>query len=68
MRILNAVGGWLLIGVTALSAPAQTGSSSNPAPYTLQVDSHVVLTDVTVTDNLGNPVTGLTSNDFRYSR
>jgi VWFA-related protein len=64
MTILNGVANWLLTGVMVFSAPAQTGSSSNPAPYTMQVNSHVVLTDVTVTDNLGNPVTGLTNSDF----
>jgi hypothetical protein len=64
MRILKAVAGWLLTGVMTPSAPAQTSNSSNPVPYTMQVNSHVVLTDVTVTDNLGNSVTGLTSNDF----
>ncbi len=50
---------WLLIGTTPVLAWGQT------APYTLQVNSRVVLTDVTVTDKQGNPITGLTQNDFR---
>ena len=59
MRVLVATGVWLLIGTTPLLAWGQT------APYTLQVNSRVVLTDVTVTDKQGNPITGLTENDFR---
>jgi VWFA-related protein len=68
MRVLVATGVWLLIGTTPLLAWGQTASSagsSNQAPYTLQVNSRVVLTDVTVTDKQGNPITGLTENDFR---
>ena len=63
-----AAGVWLLIGTTPVLAWGQTASSpgsSNQAPYTLQVNSRVVLTDVTVTDKQGNPITGLTENDFR---
>ncbi len=61
-------GVWLLIGTTPVLAWGQTAGSpgsSNQAPYTLQVNSRVVLTDVTVTDKQGNPITGLTQNDFR---
>src|SRR5271154_2327412 len=68
MRVLVATGVWLLIGITPVLAWGQTTSSpgsSNQAPYTLQVNSRVVLTDVTVTDKQGNPITGLTENDFR---
>ena len=68
MRVLVATGVWLLIGTTPVLAWGQTASSpgsSNQAPYTLQVNSRVVLTDVTVTDKQGNPITGLTENDFR---
>jgi VWFA-related protein len=54
----------------APSAPGQSGNPAPPAPnagqpYTLQVNSRVVLTDVTVTDSKGNPVRGLTQADFR---
>jgi VWFA-related protein len=68
MRVLVATGVWLLIGTTPVLAWGQTTSSpgsSNQAPYTLQVNSRVVLTDVTVTDKQGNPITGLTENDFQ---
>jgi len=68
MRVLVATGVWLLIGTTPVLAWGQTANSpglSNQAPYTLQVNSRVVLTDVTVTDNQGNPITGLTESDFR---
>ena len=68
MRVLVATGVWLLIGTTPVLAWGQTTSSpgsSNQAPYTLQVNSRVVLTDVTVTDKQGNPITGLTGNDVR---
>jgi VWFA-related protein len=68
MRVLVATGVWLLIGTTPVLAWGQTANSpgsSNQAPYTLQVNSRVVLTDVTVTDKQGNPITGLTENDFR---
>jgi VWFA-related protein len=68
MRVLVATGVWLLIGTMPVLAWGQTASSpgsSNQAPYTLQVNSRVVLTDVTVTDKQGNPITGLTGNDFR---
>ena len=61
-----ATGVWLLIGTTpAWGQTASSPGSSNQAPYTLQVNSRVVLTDVTVTDKQGNPITGLTENDFR---
>jgi VWFA-related protein len=69
MRVLVAIGVWLLIGTTPVLAWGQSPNSpgsSNQAPYTLQVNSRVVLTDVLVTDKQGNPVTGLTENDFRF--
>lgn len=36
----------------------------NQSPYTLKVNTRVVLTDVTVIDAKGNPVLGLTEADF----
>src|ERR1700723_3452356 len=68
MRVLIATGVWLLIAsapVLALGQTANSPGSSSQAPYTLQVKSRVVLTDVTVTDRQGNSVTSLTENDFR---
>jgi VWFA-related protein len=68
MRVLVATGVWLLIGSTWILAAGQNSSppgSPNQASFTLQVNSRVVLTDVTVTDKQGNPITGLTENDFR---
>jgi len=67
-RVLAATGVWLLIGTTPVSALGQNASSPaslNQPSYTLQVNSRVVLTDVTVTDKQGNPITGLTGNDVR---
>ena len=63
-----ATGIRLLIGAVPILALGQNASapgSLNQAPYTVQVNSRVVLTDVTVTDAQGNPITGLTQNDFR---
>jgi VWFA-related protein len=68
MRVLVATGVWLLIGsspVLAWGQAAGSPGSPNQAPYTLQVNSRVMLTDVTVTDKQGNPITGLTESDFR---
>jgi VWFA-related protein len=68
MRVLVATVVWLLIGSTSILAAgpdANPQSPPNQAPYTLQVRSRVVLTDVTVTDKQGNPITGLNENDFR---
>lgn len=60
----GGTGEWRGADAAGSSGP---GASLNPtqAPYTLQVNSRVVLTDVTVTDKHGNPVTGLTEGDFR---
>ena len=45
---------------------SQTAPTSNPqAPTSFQSNVVVVLLDVVVTDSSGNPVTGLTQNDFR---
>jgi hypothetical protein len=68
MKIQVMVGALALVEMAGMSAAAQaTGEpeSSSQAPYTLQVQARVVLTDVTVTDKHGNPVTGLTEDDFR---
>ncbi len=40
-------------------------TSNSQAPLTFQSNVRVVLLDVIVTDSNGNPVTGLTQNDFR---
>ena len=45
-------------------APSQTQPPGNQ-PYTIQANSRVVLTDVTVTDREGNPVHGLPESAFR---
>jgi VWFA-related protein len=57
----------LLLG-TAPAVWGQNANAANPPnqpQYTLQVNSRVVLTDVTVTDKHGDPVNGLTANDFQ---
>jgi VWFA-related protein len=68
MRVLVATAVCLLSGAAPLPVSGQAASPSsspNQAPYTLKVNTRVVLTDVTVTDKHGNPITGLTENDFR---
>ncbi len=46
-----------------LTAP-QVQDAAPPAAFTLQANSRIVLTDVTVTDNKGNPVRGLPESAF----
>jgi hypothetical protein len=46
---------------------AQAGGFGSQSGYSLQANSRVVLTDVTVTDKKGNPVHGLKASDFRIS-
>jgi VWFA-related protein len=65
MRILVTAGACLLFMSLPNPARAQAPNSSKQPSYTLRVDSRVVLTDVTVTDKQGNPVTGLAVSDFR---
>lgn len=49
-----------------LSAHAQTSSPPpGQAPYTLTTTVRRVITDVSVTDRVGNPVHGLTRDDFK---
>ncbi len=47
-----------------LTAP-QVQDAPPPAAFTLQTNSRIVLTDVTVTDKKGNPVHGLPESAFR---
>jgi VWFA-related protein len=74
MQLRAVVCGWMVAafagGAAAGQAPGAPGKAeakgaAQNAPYTLQVTSRVVLTDVLVTDKQGNPVTGLTQEDFR---
>lgn len=68
---LRAVAGTMVLGVAGgLCAAGQAAgspdaSSAQQTPYTLNVYSRAVLTDVTVTDKHGDPVSGLTEQDFR---
>ena len=66
-RCLSTVLALLLSGsfftASAQSLP-QSQSSANQ-PYTIQISSRVVLTDVTVIDRNGNPVHGLPESAFR---
>jgi VWFA-related protein len=50
-----------------LTAQTQAQSQNQPSnqPYTIQANSRVVLTDVTVTDRNGNPVHGLPQSAFQ---
>ncbi len=49
---------------TAQSSQAPPRPAPDQSPYTFQVNTRVVLTDVTVTDGKGNPIQGLTRGDF----
>ena len=60
------------VGLTVLSyfparSWAQAAAQTPPAQstYTFRADTHIVLTDVTVTDAKGNPVHGLPQTAFR---
>src|SRR5579871_1565778 len=58
----------LLLSSSFFTASAQSQPQNQPSanpPYTIQVSSRVVLTDVTVTDRKGNPVHGLPESAFR---
>lgn len=56
---------WGLSTPPAQSQSQQPSPSSQSQPYTIQANSRVVLTDVTVTDKGGNPVRGLPQSAFR---
>ncbi len=62
-RCLFTVLALLLSGSFSI-ASAQSQPSANQ-PYTIQISSRVVLTDVTVIDRNGNPVHGLPESAFR---
>lgn len=51
-------------GVAALAASASAQRIGPLPPLTEQIEVHVVNVDVSVTDAAGNPVLGLTKNDF----
>jgi VWFA-related protein len=51
---------------SAGQASTQTNNPASPSPgYTIQANSRVVLTDVTVTDAKGNPIRGLPQSAFQ---
>ena len=54
-----------LICGTVLGAQQPASIQSKDGVYTLHADTHLVLLDVTVTDNHGHPVSGLTKDDFK---
>jgi VWFA-related protein len=54
----------LCFAVLAAQAQSQAQNRANQS-YTIQANSRVVLTDVTVTDRYGNPVHGLPESTFR---
>lgn len=70
-KVLRGAAGLLcLAGIGGLTAQPQgtavapTAAGQGQAPYTLHVNTRVVLTDVTVTDKHGNPVQGLDRSAF----
>ena len=54
-----------LMGGAILCAQQPTGIQKEDGVYTLHEGTHLVLLDVTVMDNHGHPVTGLTKDDFK---
>ena len=50
---------------SAAQSASQNAPGTAEAPYTFHADTRVVLTDVTVTDDKGNPVRGLPQAAFR---
>lgn len=52
------------LAYTQAAAPNGSQSGGSQSGFTLQANTRVVLTDVTVTDRNGNPVSGLKSADF----
>lgn len=50
-----------------IQAQSSAPAPSQQSPYTFRADSHIVLTDVTVTDKDGNPVQGLPQSAFHIS-
>jgi VWFA-related protein len=62
----------LVLSITTSLAPAQSSAPPPPSaatlqPTTLQVESQIVLLDVTVTDANGKPVTDLRPEEFRVT-
>lgn len=55
----------LVMVSAALRAQQPAGIQKENGVYTLHEDTHLALLDVTVTDKKGNPVTGLTKDDFK---
>ncbi len=51
--------------LAVLTAALAAGAPAQQPDYTIQSATRVVLTDVTVTDRHGNPVSGLTQADFQ---
>jgi VWFA-related protein len=70
LRISTRVPSLLVLAGFCLLFPLLSGaqdSSQTPpgqSPYTFRADTHIVLTDVTVTDAKGNPVHGLPQSVF----
>jgi len=64
LQTLPTRAAWMLaaIGLSCLTASAQTDKSSSP---TLHATAKLVIVDVTVTDGRGDPVRGLKQSDFR---
>lgn len=55
----------VLLGAARSPAPQTPAPPQEPAPaLTLHSESRIVLADLTVTDHAGNPVHGLTAQDF----
>jgi len=73
-RMVRTLTACLVLGVAASLAPAQSSAPPTPSaappalsPTTLQVESQIVLLDVSVTDASGKPVTDLRQDEFRIT-
>jgi VWFA-related protein len=66
---VRLIGAFLLAipAVSSVAAQSSGVAGSQRPDYTIREYARAVLTDVTVTDRYGNPVTGLKSSDFEVS-
>src|SRR5882724_12139912 len=68
LRFTRLTSAFLITALTTGPLAAQQPTPQTPAnsiPYVENIDVHVIGVDVVVTDRKGNPVTGMTKDDFQ---